>query len=78
LLHSLKQDLEPVGALEEILVEKIAQEYWWLGAAARYEADELARDTPFNAPGMTDAEIRQNSGRCGVLLERCGSRAASF
>lgn len=47
LLHSLKQDLEPVGTLEEILVEKIAQEYWRLGVAAWYEADDLADDSPF-------------------------------
>ena len=33
LLTSLQQDLEPVGTIEEVLVEKIAQEYWRLGVA---------------------------------------------
>jgi hypothetical protein len=45
LLRSLQQDLEPVGALEEVLVEKIAQEYWRLGVAAWHEADDLSRET---------------------------------
>ena len=47
LLVSLQQDLEPVGTLEEVLVEKIAQEYWRLGVAAWYEAIELAKDYHF-------------------------------
>jgi hypothetical protein len=47
LLRSLQQDLEPVGALEEVLVEKIAQEYWRLGVAAWHEADDLSREKPF-------------------------------
>jgi len=46
-LRSLQQDLEPVGALEEVLVEKIAQEYWRLGVAAWHEADDLSREKPF-------------------------------
>ena len=36
-----------MGSLEEILVEKIAQEYWRLSMAASYEAQELAQETPF-------------------------------
>jgi hypothetical protein len=47
LLRNLQQDLDPVGTLEEILVEKIAQEYWRLGVAACYEADELSQESPF-------------------------------
>jgi hypothetical protein len=47
LLRSLQQDLEPVGALEEVLVEKIAQEYWRLGVAAWHEAEDLSREKPF-------------------------------
>jgi hypothetical protein len=43
----LQQDLEPVGTLEEVLVEKIAQEYWRLGVAAWHEAQELSEDNPF-------------------------------
>ena len=39
--------MEPVGTLEEMQVEKIAQEYWRLGAAASYEAQDLANDSPF-------------------------------
>jgi hypothetical protein len=47
LLSSLRQDLEPVGTVEEVLVEKIAQEYWRLGVAAWHEAEELGRSKPF-------------------------------
>lgn len=47
LLSSLRQDLEPVGTVEEVLVERIAQEYWRLGVAARHEAEELGRPNPF-------------------------------
>jgi hypothetical protein len=47
LLRSLQQDLEPVGALEEVLVEKIAQEYWRLGVAAWYEAEDFTQAGPF-------------------------------
>jgi hypothetical protein len=47
LLKSLQQDLEPVGTLEEVLVEKIAMEYWRLGVAAWYEARELRESKPF-------------------------------
>lgn len=47
LLTSLKQDLEPLGTLEEVLVEKIAQEYWRLGVAASYEAHLLTFELPF-------------------------------
>lgn len=47
LLRSLQEDLDPVGTLEEILVEKIAQEYWRLGVAARYEAEDLSQAGPF-------------------------------
>ena len=36
-----QQDLEPVGTLEEVLVEKNAMEYWRLGVAASHEAREL-------------------------------------
>ena len=34
LLSNLRRDLLPVGTLEEVLVEKIAYEYWRLGKAA--------------------------------------------
>jgi hypothetical protein len=37
LLSSLRGDLVPVGTLEEVLVEKIAYEYWRLGLAASQE-----------------------------------------
>jgi len=48
LLSSLQQDLEPVGTLEEVLVEKIAMEYWRLGIATWYEAAEFAESRPFS------------------------------
>jgi hypothetical protein len=35
LLRSLQQDLEPVGTLEEVLVEKIAHEYWRIAFARK-------------------------------------------
>jgi hypothetical protein len=46
-LTSLLQDLEPVATTEEVLVEKIAQEYWRLGVAAWYEAHALTEANPF-------------------------------
>jgi hypothetical protein len=48
LLRSLQQDLEPVGTLEEVLVEKIAQQYWRLSVAAWHEAEGLSEMNPFN------------------------------
>jgi hypothetical protein len=47
LLTNLQRDLEPIGTLEEVLVEKIAQEYWRLGVAAWYEAEAFTREKPF-------------------------------
>jgi hypothetical protein len=47
LLRSLQQDLEPVGTLEQVLVEKIAHEYWRIGVAAFHVAQDLAESTPF-------------------------------
>ena len=47
-LNSLQQDLEPVGTLEEVLVEKIAHEYWRLGVAARHEAEVFEKRNPFS------------------------------
>jgi len=47
LLRSLQLDLEPVGTLEEVLVEKIAHEYWRVGVAAFHEAEDLSQATPF-------------------------------
>jgi hypothetical protein len=48
LLTSLQQDLEPVGAFEEVLVEKIAQEYWRLGVGAWHEAEAFESERPFS------------------------------
>jgi hypothetical protein len=39
ILASLRQDLQPVGTLEEMLVEKIAYIYFRIAAAAKYEDD---------------------------------------
>ena len=47
LLRSLQQDLEPLGTLEEVLVEKIAHEYWRIGVAAFHEAQDLSEAGPF-------------------------------
>ena len=47
LLSSLRQDLDPVGTVEEVLVERIAREYWRLGVAARHEREELSTMNPF-------------------------------
>lgn len=41
LLAALRQDLEPVGALEELLVEKIAHEYWKMAKSAKYDRDAV-------------------------------------
>jgi len=48
LLSNLRQDLAPVGTLEEVLVEKMAQEYWRLSVAAWHEAEELDNNKPFS------------------------------
>jgi|SRR5579871_1019078 len=54
LLANLKQDLEPIGTLEEILLEKIAHEYWRLGVAAWHEEEVLTKKFPFvNSPMPT-------------------------
>lgn len=47
-MKNLQQDLEPVSTQEELLVRKIAQEYWRLGAAARHEAEEFTRERLFS------------------------------
>lgn len=60
LLSSLREDLEPVGTVEELLVEKIAQEYWRLGVAAWYEAKELEREHTFAYP-VIDRVLRYQS-----------------
>lgn len=52
LLSNLQQDLEPVGTLEQVLVEKIAQEYWRLSVAAWHEADEMDTAKPFSKTGV--------------------------
>jgi hypothetical protein len=39
--------LEPVGTLEEVLVEKIAQEYWRLGVAAWHAAEAFEKENPY-------------------------------
>jgi hypothetical protein len=42
--------MEPAGTLEEVLVEKIAQEYWRLGVAAWHEGEAFHKDNPFDKP----------------------------
>ena len=49
LLASLQQDLDPVGALEQVLVEKIAHEYWRLATAADYKNQNFVGGSPFSA-----------------------------
>jgi hypothetical protein len=44
LLASLRQDLQPVGVLEELLVEKIAHAYWQ-SAVASYHEKQLLRES---------------------------------
>jgi hypothetical protein len=53
LLKNLQRDLEPIGTLEEILVEKIAQEYWRLGVAAWHEAEALSREHGFKGSSIS-------------------------
>jgi hypothetical protein len=45
LLVALRDDLQPCGALEEILVEQIAVCYWRLRRVLRAENGEIRRDT---------------------------------
>ena len=53
LLANLRSDLEPVGTVEELLVEKIAQEYWRLGVPAWHEAEALSRENAFQKPSLS-------------------------
>jgi hypothetical protein len=43
LLAQLREDLAPQGALEEMMVERIAASYWRLGRAVRFETAEIAK-----------------------------------
>ncbi len=45
--EALWHDLQPVGALEELLVEKIAIECWRLRRAIKYETEEMRRGSAF-------------------------------
>jgi hypothetical protein len=56
-LASAQQDLEPVGALEQLLVEKIAHEYWRLGIAARCETQEFTKSSPFEYTPYANTSI---------------------
>jgi hypothetical protein len=48
LLESLRQDRQPVGALEELLVEKIATEYWKLHIATQHETGAIREGYAFS------------------------------
>ena len=58
LLRSLQQDLEPIGTLEEVLVEKIAHEYWRVGVAAFHEAQDLSEASPFKRTSIDSCAVR--------------------
>jgi hypothetical protein len=60
LLASLHRDLEPVGTLEEILVEKIAQEYWRLGVAVLHEGEAFEKENPFGKPSIQTIIVSDN------------------
>ncbi len=60
-LTSLRRDLEPVGTLEEVLVEKIALEYWRLGVAAWYEAEAFTRERPFERASLPTISRNQTT-----------------
>lgn len=50
-LASLQQDLEPVGTLEQILLEKLAYLYFRIAAAAEHEHDNGCHLGILNGPG---------------------------
>ena len=56
LLASLRQDLQPVGVLEEMLVEKIAVCYWRLARVSRCENAEIRRNFAFK-PSVLDSGL---------------------
>lgn len=81
LLEDLKNELNPVGVLKEMLVEKIAVAYWRLRRAYRYEVglirkeldnatDDFYRDKDWEGKkyNKTDEEIEQqiNEEREGI------------
>jgi hypothetical protein len=49
LISELRQDLKPVGVLEEIMVEKIAGCYWRLRRVMRAEIGEIKKRLSFSA-----------------------------
>jgi hypothetical protein len=63
LLASLQQDFQPVGAPEEILVEKIAYEYFRFATAAQYE------DAESNL-GYLSGEVVGNLVRYQTMINR--------
>lgn len=62
-LASLRQDLDPVGALEELLVEKVAYEYLRTAIAAQYESAE-------SNLGYLSGEIVANLVRYQSMINR--------
>jgi hypothetical protein len=47
LVSGLRADLQPVGALEETLVEKLATLFWRYRRLIRAEAGEIEKNTKF-------------------------------
>jgi hypothetical protein len=62
-LASMRQDLEPVGTLEEVLVEKLAHEYFRIAAAAQYESAECNL-------GYLSGEVVGNLVRYETMINR--------
>jgi hypothetical protein len=77
LLSALRQNLQPVGTLEEVLVEKIAQEYWRLGVAAWQEWNTLESEvhafekTAIDRVGRYQTTINRQLYQAINQLESC-------
>jgi hypothetical protein len=52
LLTSLQRDLDNVGTLEEVVVEKIPLEYWRLGVVAWHAAEAFEKENPFSGHSL--------------------------
>src|SRR5450759_1728309 len=68
LVEELRQDLQPQGRLELMLVEKIAAAYWRLRRAARGEASTLRRSLgTLNEGELNRRETYEEDVRTGLV-----------
>ena len=78
LLCTLRKDLEPVGELEEMMVEMIAICSWRLQRGLRFEAQAIQRASQKLAEGKGERGVTTDPGaRLAELLSRAAARLAA-